>query len=50
LVGMKKSPIPKQFQFEQIPTSYLIDAKGTIIGRNLPEHNLYYELYYRLAK
>lgn len=49
LVGMKKSPIPKQFQFEQIPTSYLIDANGTIIGRNLTEHNLYYELHYRLA-
>ncbi len=48
--GMKNSTIPKEFQFEQIPTSYLIDADGTIIGVNMKEHNLYYELFYRLAK
>ena len=50
LVGMKKSEIPKQFQFEQIPTSYLIDSKGIIIGKDYSEDRLFHELKFRLKE
>jgi len=48
LVGMKKSEIPKIFQFEQIPTSYLIDANGVIIGKDYSDDRLFHELKFRL--
>ncbi len=48
LVGMKKSAIPKQFQFEQIPTSFLINADGIIIGKDYSEDRLFHELKFRL--
>ncbi len=44
LIGMKKSAVPFLFDFEKIPTAYLIDGKGTIIGVNLSEERLEYEL------
>ncbi len=48
LVGMRKSTIPTKFNFEQIPTAYLIDENGIIIGVNLSEERLEYELSLRV--
>ena len=48
LRGMKKSDLPVIFDFEQIPTSFLIDEKGTIIGRDLTEDRIFHILKRRL--
>lgn len=48
LAGMKKSDLPERFQFEQIPTAYLVDANGIIIGKDLIEHRLFHELKFRM--
>ncbi len=48
LVGMKKSKLTEQFQFEQIPTAYLINPEGIIIGKDLSEDRLFHELKHRL--
>jgi len=50
LKGMRKSLIPNQFQFEQIPTAFLIDANGIIIGKDMSEDRLFHELKFRLKK
>jgi len=50
LAGMKKSDLPERFQFEQIPTAYLVDANGIIIGKDLTEHRLFHELKFRLKE
>ncbi len=49
LAGMKKSPIPEQFQFEKVPSSFLIDSKGIIIGKDVSDDRLFHELKYRLS-
>lgn len=48
LVGMKKSTLPLSFQFTQVPTSFLIDENGIIIGKDLTENRLEFELNERL--
>jgi len=44
-MGGKVAPL---FQFTQIPTSYLINEKGIIIGKDLTPENLAIELKFRL--
>lgn len=48
LVGMKKSKVPENFNFEKVPTAYLIDENGTIIGVDISEERLEYELSLRV--
>lgn len=50
LRGMKKSDLPERFGFEQIPTSFLIDANGTIIGKDLSEDRMFHILRRRLIE
>lgn len=44
------SPYTKKFQFLSIPTSYLIDQNGIIIGKNLTPNQIDYELKRRIKK
>lgn len=39
-----KSPVIRQYGVEGIPSSFLIDEKGKIIGVNMPHNQLSYEL------
>ena len=38
------SPISQQFQVEKTPTTYLLDEKRRIIGKNLSRHELELQL------
>ncbi len=40
LKEMKENPIVKQYGVELIPTTYLLDASGKIIGIDLPHDEL----------
>jgi len=33
-----------------VPTAYLVDANGIIIGKDLTEHRLFHELKFRLKE
>lgn len=50
LRGMRKSAIPLRFQFEQIPSSFLINSEGRIIGKNLSLNAMEAELKHRLKR
>lgn len=50
LIGMKKSTIPEKFNFEKVPTAYLIDGNGVIIGVDISEERLDYELSLRIIE
>jgi len=50
LRGMAKSDIPALFQFTEIPTAYLIDGEGVIIGKDLNEDRLFHKLKRRVLQ
>ncbi len=37
---MEENPIAKQYGIELIPTTFLLDAKGKIIGIDLPHEEM----------
>lgn len=40
LVDMEEDPIVKQYNVKLIPTTYLLDASGKIVGIDLPHEEM----------